>query len=145
MAKGGGGYFILIVIAFFIVVAGDNMLFGSQGYCMPNDTDCQPPATETVEETPAAEDVEEINFMQNVQCTNLPLDRVYSFTNADEAEKVSEQLGLGGEIHHHTGNMMILAGFFEDGTPDYRSFSGTYYMPGSSMYAFTTHYEELCP
>ena len=134
MAKGGGGFFILIVIAFFIVVAGDNMLFGSQGYCMPNDMDCQ---TETAEET-----VKAGNGSTNSLC-EYPINYYY-FTEIQDAEASAGEWGIEG-VHTHDEIVFKWTPLWsEDEGRTYKQITNAH-MPGSSMYAFTAHYEELCP
>tara|TARA_Y100000296_G_C5164206_1_gene253622 strand:+ start:1666 stop:2148 length:483 start_codon:yes stop_codon:yes gene_type:complete len=152
MAQGnGGGFLVLGVIAAFAIFsvgsgALSNPFDALLSQINPEKPDEYPNQNSTMvpDSFEDITEIKELNPMTNSRCSNLPPDRVYSFTTPEAAIAVSQDMGLDGEIHEHPGPTMILAGFFDDGSPDYRSSMGPVYMPGMTHEIFVDWFNTTC-
>ena len=152
MAQGNGGGFLVlgVIAAFAIFSVGSGTLSNPFDALLsqinPEMPDAYPNENSTMvpESFEDITKIKEMNPMTKGYCTNLPVDRVYSFATPEAAIVVSQDIGLGGEIHQHTGPVMILGGFFDDGSPDYRSSMGPVYMPGMTHEIFVDWFNLTC-
>ena len=152
MAQGNGGGFLVlgVIAAFAIFSVGSGALANpfdgllsrinpEMPFTYPNENSTMVP-----ESFKDITKIEELNPMTQGRCSSLPVDRVYSFATPEAAIALSQDIGLNGEIHEHPGPVMILAGFFDDGSPDYRSSMGPVYMPGMTHEAFIEWFTVTC-